>query len=158
MAILAVAIISALAAVDQIIKHFVFTGLQGNPDITLIPNVLYLRYSENTGAAFGIFQDGTVFLSIISAVIVVVGFYFIFSKKFINKFVYSTIILIIAGGLGNLIDRVFRGFVVDYIYFSPINFPVFNFADMLITIGEIMLLVYIIFFFKEGTEIRYNGK
>ncbi len=157
MAILAVGIVSALAMIDQIIKYFVFTGLQGNPDITLIPNVLYLRYSENTGAAFGIFSNSTVFLSIVSAVIVAVGFYFIFSRKFINKFVYATIIMIIAGGLGNLIDRVFRGFVVDYIYFSPINFPIFNFADMLITVGEVLILIYLIFFYKEGTELRYNG-
>ncbi len=157
MAILAVGVISILAIIDQIIKHFIFVYLQGNPDIVLIPNVLYLRYSENTGAAFGIFSDSTVFLSIVSAVVVVVGLYFIFSKKFINKFVYATIIMIIAGGLGNLIDRVFRGFVVDYIYFSPINFPVFNFADILITVGEVLILIYLIFFYKEGTELRYNG-
>lgn len=136
-----------LVGLDQIFKklaidHLMELGGEGKP---LIPDVLHLTYVENRGAAFGIMQNMRV-LMIVMTLVVIVGFlvYIIMSKRK-SPFLYATMSLIIAGGIGNLIDRIFRGFVVDYIDFRLINFAVFNLADCCVVIGAILFAVYIIF-------------
>lgn len=135
--------IAALTAIDQIIKHFVETYLKFEGSITVITDALQWDYVQNTGAAFGILKNSTNLLSIITGVILVAGIIAIVFKKIKNKYLLCTAVIIISGGLGNLIDRMLRGYVVDFIRVLFIDFPVFNFADILVTCGAMMLLGYL---------------
>ncbi len=138
-------LVAAIAAADQLIKLAVLSSsLVGGEVFELISNFLQLRYVENTGAAFSILQGKTQLLSIFSAVVMVAGIAVLFSGKIKSKILLASIVMIMGGGLGNLIDRVLRHFVVDYIEVLFIDFPVFNFADCFITVGEFILVFYLI--------------
>ncbi len=131
--------------IDQIIKTLIVSNLY-NSSIVIIPNVLNLTYIENTGAAFGIGSSSTTMFIIVSLIIMGLIIYFIYSKREeMDKLILFSLYLILAGGIGNLIDRVVRGFVVDYIDFNLlISFPVFNLADICITIGCIIIVIQLI--------------
>lgn len=139
-----------LTFIDQWSKLAAFRYLQGQ-SITLIPNVLELRYLENKGAAWGIMQNQTGLLLAITAVVLVVigyAFYRIPSTKHFGLFRFC-LVLLSAGALGNFIDRIFHHYVVDFIYFSLIDFPVFNFADCLVCISAVMILYCLLFKYKD---------
>lgn len=140
-----------LIAFDQLTKYLAYTYLRGADAKVLIKGVFELRYLENRGAAFGIMQDQTwFFVACTVVVLVIVAICFRrFSGK--PKFKYLTwlLFLICAGAIGNMIDRMTRGFVVDFLYFSLIDFPVFNVADCYVTISEVLFIVLIFFFYKE---------
>jgi len=129
----------ALVAADQGIKSWAVSALSSGNDITLIDGALYLHYVENTGAAFSIFQGHRWPLVVITSVLILAVLGAFLSGKVTNKLYITTLSLIMAGGVGNLIDRMTRGFVVDYIDFRLINFAVFNLADACITVGTILL-------------------
>ena len=116
---------------DQLIKGLIISKLYNNT-IVLIPKILNLTYVENTGAAFGIGSSSTAMFIIVNAIIIGLIIYFIHSKKGeISKIIFFALHLILAGGIGNLIDRIFKGFVVDYIDINHIfKFQVFNLADI----------------------------
>ncbi len=138
--------IAAIAAVDQLIKIAVLhSSLVQGTAFTVIENVLQFRYVENTGAAFSLFSDKTALLSVFTAVVLVVGFVLIFQNKFKSKILLASVVMLMGGGLGNLIDRVFRHFVVDYIEVLFVDFAVFNFADCFVTVGEIILIAYLLY-------------
>ncbi|MEG0542238.1 MAG: signal peptidase II [Angelakisella sp.] len=139
-----------LVAVDYFIKQWAALSLKPITSIDLIPNVLSLHYHENFGAAFGILQQKRFFLIAVTAIVIVVLVGAILLKKVQGTLMLSSLSLIIAGGLGNLIDRVMLGYVIDYIYFEPINFPIFNFADCCVVIGTGLLAIYILFI--EGKD------
>ncbi len=134
-----------LVLMDQIIKIVISTKLY-NSTIMLIPHVLNLTYVQNTGAAFGIGSNSTSMFIAVNIVVIGLITYFIFSKKEeISNPILIALYLIIAGGISNLIDRIVRGFVIDYIDISPlIKYPVFNLADVFIVIGCIIIAIYII--------------
>ncbi len=151
-----------IAVADQLIKLAVLdSSLIGGETVTVIGNFLQFRYVENTGAAFSLFEDKTVLLSIFSALVMAVGFYLLIARKFKSKVLVASVVMIMGGGLGNLIDRVFRHFVVDYIEVLFIDFPVFNFADCFITVGEFVLIGYLLWDifrdFKKGRS-ETDGK
>lgn len=126
---------------DQAIKNQVI--INGNGEI--LSNILKITYTENTGGAFNIGEGNINFLII--ANILILGI-LTFLSIHLNKGLTLSISLIIAGGLGNLIDRIIRGFVVDYIDITNIiSFPIFNLADIFIVIGTIILIIQI--FIKE---------
>ena len=151
--------IAALTAADQIIKYFVLLYLKPVGSVGVINGFLEWDYVENTGAAFGSFSSNTALLSIITAVIIIAGIAAIILKKINNKFLLVTATVIIAGGLGNLIDRIFRGYVVDFIKVLFIDFPVFNFADILVTCGSFMLIIYLIIdIYKDSRKKRKGDK
>ena len=151
--------IAALTASDQIIKYFVLLYLNPVGSVGAINGFLEWNYVENTGAAFGSFSGNTALLSIITAVIIIAGIAAIILKKINNKFLLVTATVIIAGGLGNLIDRIFRGYVVDFIKVLFIDFPVFNFADILVTCGSFMLIIYLIIdIYKDSRKKRKGDK
>lgn len=151
--------IAALTAADQIIKYFVLLYLMPVGSVGAINGFLEWNYVENTGAAFGSFSGNTALLSIITAVIIIAGIAAIILKKINNKFLLVTATVIIAGGLGNLIDRIFRGYVVDFIKVLFIDFPVFNFADILVTCGSFMLIIYLIIdIYKDSRKKRKGDK
>lgn len=131
--------------VDQVIKYFVISGLKPVGTITVIDGLLNLTYVENRGVAFGIFQDMRwVFVAVTSVLLFVIIFY-MFKKRPSGILFYICAGMVIGGGMGNLIDRLVHGYVVDYLSLSFFS-PVCNFADYCITIGVAILAVYFIFF------------
>jgi signal peptidase II len=137
-------LIAALTAFDQMIKFFIERDLRPISYAPVIDKVVDLRYLQNTGAAFGSFGTKTVLLSVFTAIVLLVGIYLIVAKKIKSKYYLACAVMIIAGGLGNLIDRIFRGYVIDYIEVQFTNFAIFNFADMLVTVGAFMVIIYLI--------------
>lgn len=122
-----------LIIIDQIVKQLTI-----NRYLTLIPNVLNITYTQNTGAAFGI---GTKTIVTVISIIIIIGVivYLIKQKdKIIN---YLPYVLILSGAFANLLDRLFRGYVIDYIDINFFNFPNFNIADICIVIGIIVILI-----------------
>lgn len=144
--VIAVQLISVilLTLIDQLIKYAVVEQLKPVGRVLAIDGFLAWTYAENTGAAFSIFSGNTDFLSVFTAIALIVGICYLFISKHHNIIYDICIPLLLAGGAGNLIDRVARGFVVDYIQVLFINFPVFNFADCLVTCSAIALMVYLI--------------
>lgn len=142
-----IALISALVLIgaDQVIKFWAVESLTKVDTIPLIQDVLHLTYVENYGAAFSILQNKTWFLVGITSLVMVGLVWLLLSKRVKSNFALWSLALIIAGGIGNLIDRVRQGFVVDYIDFRLINFAVFNLADCCVVIGTIFFAIYILF-------------
>ncbi len=145
---------AVLVLIDFFIKQWAQTVLQPVTQIQLIPNVLSLYYHQNYGAAWGIFQGKRWFLLAITAVVLGGLIAGVLLKKFQGRVMLTAMCLIIGGGVGNLIDRTFNpgGYVVDYIYFEPINFPIFNFADCCVVCGTFLLAFYILFW--EGKAAK----
>ncbi len=144
-------VVALIAVADQLIKRAVLaSSLVGGENITVIPGLLELNYVENTGAAFSLFEGKTYILSVFSVVVLIVGVYLLFARKIKSKVMLTSLVMIMGGGLGNLIDRIAYHFVVDYIKVLLIDFPVFNFADCFITVGEFILIGYLIWdIFKD---------
>lgn len=130
--------------IDQWIKLWAIDALAAGP-IQLIPRVLSLTYHENYGAAFGILQNKQIFLISITSLVMLCGVVLLLSGKVKRRLLLWSIALVLGGGIGNLIDRIWRGYVVDYVYFEPINFPIFNFADSCVVVGTGLIMLYILF-------------
>lgn len=137
--------IVSLVILDQLLKKIIFTNKQILP-IQLIDGIFKINYIENFGIAFGMAKGGLVAFIIINIIIIGIVITLLFIKdKNLNKINKDCCILISAGGIGNLIDRIFRGYVIDYIDFSQIiNFPIFNFADIMIVIGTLFIVFFMI--------------
>ena len=136
-------VVVLLLAADQWLKYWTLQNLAGAPAIDLIPGIFRLTYVENRGAAFGILQGGTVLLAIVSVLTVALLLYF-YKNIPAEKGVWTmrlSYILVIAGAIGNMIDRIFRGYVVDMLEFYWFSFPVFNLADCFIVVGGIAFLL-----------------
>ena len=146
---------AALVAADQITKALAVAYLKPVTTVPIIRDVLHLTYRENTGAAFSIlngFRWGFVILAVIVCGIVI---YINVSRKIDSKLFYASSILVVAGAIGNVIDRIATGAVVDFIDFRLIDFPVFNFADICLTVGVAMLFIYFLFFYgKEKKTVK----
>lgn len=138
------ALITLLTAVDQIIKILVIKNIMPIAELPVINGLLRLRYVENTGAVFGSLQNSTTVLIILTSVILAVCVFLLMGKKIDNKFLFSSLLLIVSGGIGNLIDRIARGYVIDYIELLFVNFAIFNFADCLVTVGAFSMMGYLI--------------
>ncbi len=145
------ALFLVLAAFDLFTKSVAVSALGGGKRIPLIPGVLEFYYIQNRGAAFGIFQDGTFILGMISA-IALCALIFVYlripdGKKYLP--LRLVLIFIAAGAAGNLYDRITLQYVRDFIYFSLIDFPVFNVADIYVTCSVFILAFLILFYYKE---------
>lgn len=144
MAFVSLLLIFVLTAVDQLIKLLVVTHLKPIGSFTLIPGFLELAYTENSGAAFGMLQNMSWVFSVITAILAVVIIVFIFRYKHHCFLTYASCIMVVAGGLGNMIDRMINSYVVDFIHVQ--FFPyIFNFADCLVTVGVVLFLIYFLF-------------
>lgn len=135
----------SLIVADQLIKFIIVNNLY-NSTITVIDNILCLTYVENTGGAFGIGSNSTIMFIIVNIIIVTIVLKFILSKKDdIDNSLLISLLLIISGGIGNLIDRLFRGYVIDYIDINHlIKYPMFNIADICVVMGCIGIAIYTI--------------
>lgn len=136
--------IAVLTAADQLIKLAVERNLQPIGTAEFINGFIGWNYVRNTGAAFGSFSQSTTLLTVVTGAVILAGIILIATKKIRSKFYLTCAVLIISGGLGNLIDRIFRGYVIDFIDVQFTDFAVFNFADILVTVGSIALMIYVI--------------
>ncbi len=147
-----------MVAVDQIIKYFVTVYLQPLGSVTVIDNLFNLTYVENNGVAFGMFSDMRWVFVALTSVLLFVIIFIMFKKRPKGKMFYIAAGLIIGGGIGNLIDRIFYGYVIDYLSLSFFP-PVCNFADYCITIGTVLLIIYLLFFsnvFDSSKKVKKN--
>ena len=136
-------IIAILIGLDQIIKYWALNSLKEVNSIPVINNIFSLTYVENRGAAYGMLQNNQSIFILVAAVASCFGLYYLHSKK-VNNLGKIGILLVISGAIGNLIDRVRLGFVVDYLDFHIIWSYVFNLADCFVVVGTILLCLYII--------------
>lgn len=145
-------LIAALVGADQLVKWLIRTNVPLGGSVDFIPHVLDLTYVRNTGAAFSIFASHTWALALLSAVVsagLVVLLVRTASAPFLWKFSLS---LVLAGAVGNLIDRAFLGFVTDMFRTLFMDFAVFNVADICITVGGVLCAVYVVFFAEKKPE------
>ena len=156
--VISLVLIAVLSAVDQIIKFFAERDLAPISEKVVIKGFLGWEYVQNTGAAFGSFSNNTAVLSVITGIIILIGIIAIIAKKITNKFLLTVAVMIISGGIGNLIDRIARGYVTDYIKVLFIDFPVFNFADILVTCGSFLLIIYLIRDIYNDRKKKKNGE
>lgn len=134
-----------IVAADYVIKLLVINNLKPVGSVDVIPGLFSLKYVENKGAAFGMLANAR-WIFIVFTIIIIIALIIIIVKKKINSKLFNvSAILIIGGGVGNLIDRIFYGYVVDYLSISFFP-PVCNFADYCITIGAVLMVIYLLFF------------
>lgn len=146
---LEIIIIIAIVALDQIAKGVCAAWLPSLPggSYNLWEGVFHLTYTENKGAAFGILQNARWIFIVITIVTVILVSYFLFKRRDKIKPLFRVAVaLVIAGAIGNLIDRIFLGYVRDMFYFVLIDFAIFNVADSAVTVGAVALIIDVIFF------------
>ena len=135
---------------DRLSKSYAINNFIENPYKGTLVNFTYL---ENRGAAFGILQDSRLFFIILTLVIVAaLVYYFVKNYKKNHKILNIALAMIISGAIGNFYDRLFQGYVVDFIEFAFVKFPVFNIADIFVTLGSFLMIIYLIFF-EESEKI-----
>lgn len=154
---LAVIFMLVCVFLDQLTKYFVVTYLKGRPPVIIIDNVLSFVYVENRGAAFGILQGRQIFFVIITIIsLAIVSYILIFNYKRLSKTMIISLGAILGGTIGNFLDRIRLGYVVDFVsmrFFDRYDFAVFNLADAFIVLGAIILMIYILFFEGKHNEI-----
>jgi len=141
-----------LVAIDQFTKYLTVINIKpGRNEISIIDGVFELTYVENTGAAFGMLKDGTLFLSVIVILVIIAIIYFkrkIPRSKHYNA-LHITTLFILAGAIGNLIDRVRLHYVVDMLHFYWFEFPVFNVADIYVVCSAGLLMILLLTKYKD---------
>lgn len=140
---------AALVAVDQLVKFLVRANIPLGGEVPFIPHVLQLTYWQNTGAAFSLFDRHTWLLTIVSAV-VSLFIVLALAKKWVAHPLGRTLLaVILAGAVGNLIDRLFLGYVTDMFQTIFMNFAIFNVADICVVVGGVAFCVYYVFFAEK---------
>lgn len=133
-----------LLTVDQAAKYWVFVNMKIGDTIPLLDGIFHITYVQNTGAAFGILGQQRILLATVTTVLIIAIIAFIIIKRPTNKLLLTSLVLIVAGGTGNLLDRVRLGYVIDFFDFRLINFAVFNTADCFVVIGAGLLAIYML--------------
>lgn len=149
-------ILLALVAFDQYTKYLAATRLDEDNPIKLIPGVFELQYLENRGAAFGMLQNQKIFFIFVAIVILAVIFYVISRMPFKKKFKVLNFALVVtaSGAIGNMIDRFRNDYVIDFFSFELIHFPIFNVADIYVTCAVILIVILLLFVYKED-DLRF---
>ncbi|WWR14582.1 signal peptidase II [Lachnospiraceae bacterium JLR.KK008] len=140
-----------LIMADQLTKYIAVVHLKDKPAISIIPDVLELSYLENRGAAFGMLQNQKIFFVFVAVIILAVIGYVLFKMPEKKKYaaLHVLLVLIASGAVGNLIDRLRLDYVVDFISFVLIHFPIFNVADIYVTVATTILVLLLLFYYKE---------
>lgn len=133
-----------IVAFDQITKLLAKKYLLGNAAVTFIKGVVQFNYAENQGMAFSMFSGARWAFVALTAVVCIGALVMMFKNKIPSLWAYWSIGVIVAGGLGNLIDRIIYGYVVDFIEPTFVNFAIFNIADSAVTLGTISLMAYLV--------------
>jgi signal peptidase II len=143
-------LVGAVIALDLITKETIYAKAEAQGRISFIKGVLSFVAVRNEGASFGMLSSNTLLLTIVSAVSSAGLLAFLIgSIKHRHILLRSSLILIIGGAVGNLVDRVWLGYVRDFMEYDFVEFAVFNMADVCLTIGTILLVIYVLFFYKE---------
>ncbi|KAF6609868.1 MULTISPECIES: signal peptidase II [Lactococcus] len=141
--LLSLVIIVVGIVADQIFKNWIVANIQLGDTEKIWPNVLSLTYIKNDGAAWSSFSGQQWFFLVLTPIVLVVALWFLW-KKMAQNWYFIGLTLIIAGALGNFIDRIHQGFVVDMFQTEFINFPIFNIADILLSVGFVLLFIAIL--------------
>ena len=144
---------AVMLGVDQLVKGIVRHTMQPGESLAFLPGVAQLTYVQNTGMAFGAFSGNVDIITVVSALLMGALIVLMVVKRPRAHLIWLSVSAIVAGGIGNLIDRIGLRYVVDYIDLQFMSFPVFNIADMWVVGGTILLVVYILFF-----EEKQRGK
>ena len=154
---LALAAVIVLTVLDQLTKNLAVKYLMNKEPIVLWDGVFELKYLENRGAAFGLFQGQKIFF-IVSTIVIVGLLACVYVKApMIKRYHYLKILITIcvAGAIGNFIDRMLHGYVVDFFYFKLINFPIFNVADIYVTCSVILFAILFLFYYKDEDDFKF---
>lgn len=148
---IAALVIALLLALDQWTKHLAVVCLKGQPSYVLIDGVLELDYLENRGAAFGVLQDQQWLFAVLTVAFLIFAWVVFWKIPKTPHFlpIFWLLVVLTAGAIGNFIDRITQKYVVDFISFVLIHFPVFNVADIYVTVAVIAAFLLILFFYKE---------
>lgn len=140
-----------LILLDQATKQMAQNLLQGKSAFPIIPGVFELQYLENRGSAFGMLQGKRSLFVVMAGLMLLVIPYVYYKIPLTKHFWYLRVIaaLFLAGAVGNAVDRVVHGYVIDFFYFSLINFPIFNVADIYVTVSTFLLIVLILFYYRD---------
>lgn len=141
-----------LVAIDQITKYAAVIKLKNQPAFNIIDGVLEFNYLENRGAAFGMLQNQKIFFVFVAVIFLGVITYVLVKVPVEKKYksLHILLVLIAGGAIGNMIDRLRLDYVVDFIYFVLINFPIFNVADIYVTVSTLILVIQVLFMYKEN--------
>ncbi|MDR2898925.1 MAG: signal peptidase II [Clostridiales bacterium] len=152
-------IVLILTVLDQVSKYLAVTRLKFQSDYIFIDGLLSFTYHENRGAAFGILQGGRWVFVVFTVLLVgfICYYYISLPESRINSALKASLTIVLAGALGNFIDRFLNGFVVDFLQFEFINFPVFNLADVYVVCGTFAMGIFIVFFSKDENKPRYKA-
>ena len=160
--IIAVIFIAAGVFLDQITKYFALIRLKDREPYIIIKDVFHLEYLDNRGAAFGLFQNQRIFFFCSVAVICMAVIWFYMHVPMEKRYfpLRACAVLIVSGAFGNFIDRVRLNYVVDFFYFKLIDFPIFNVADIFVTVAAFLLFLLLCFYYKEEEleRILHSGK
>lgn len=153
-------LILLLLAFDQYTKHLAIVKLKDQQPFVLWKDVLELRYLENRGSAFGLLMNQKFFILFVGFIFMAVILFFLIKLPKTRKYyvVHMALSAVVAGGLGNMIDRFRFDYVVDFIFFVLINFPIFNVADCYIVVFTILLFFLFLFYYKEDDLEFLNFK
>lgn len=145
-------ILALLVTLDQYTKYIAVQKLKNQPAFNIINGVLEFNYLENRGAAFGMLQNQKIFFVFVAAVFLCVIIYVLVKAPLDKKYfkLHILLVMIAGGAIGNLIDRLRFDYVVDFIYIVLINFPIFNVADMYVTFSTVLLIIQVLFVYKEN--------
>ncbi len=148
-------VIAAIIIADQIVKNAVASNMELNESIPVIADVFHITYIHNTGAAFSLMEGLRILLILLPLLVILAALIYMFKKrKSAHPMLLLSLAFIAGGGLGNVVDRVFFGYVVDYFDFRV--FPIFNIADIFVCVGCALLVIYVLFIegkhFKEGQD------
>ncbi len=154
--IIALAAIALLVAADQITKLLISSHYELGESTHIIPGLLDFTYVQNRGAAFGMLANQR-WVFLLLTTVIIIGVVWLWFRGFVDHITARiSAVLIVAGGIGNMIDRLALGYVVDFIDVSPLfDFAVFNVADCCVTVGAALMMVYVLFFLDEK-KVRAN--
>ena len=140
-----------LVGMDQWPKGLAVKHLMHQPPFVIWDGVFELLYSENRGAAFGMMQGKQFFFFLIALVVLAAVVYLLWKMPVTERYMPMAVCLMMvaAGAVGNMIDRIGQGYVVDFLYFKLINFPIFNVADCYVTISAFLLILLVFFYYRE---------
>lgn len=152
--------LALITVFDQLTKLAAVKELMQTGTIPLLPDVFHLTYCENPGAGFGVFASYTTALSVLTLLIVAAAIIFVVIKRPQNRLLMTALTFMTGGAIGNLVDRIRLGYVVDFLDFRLIHFPIFNIADCFVTVGAVIFAIYVIFLSekKEQTDGNDEGQ
>lgn len=154
--------LSFLVFADQFTKYIAVLKLKNQPAFSIIDGVLEFNYLENRGAAFGMLQNQKIFFVFVALIFLGVIAYVLIKVPYEKKYrrLHVLLSLIAGGAIGNLIDRLRLDYVVDFIYIVLINFPIFNVADIYVTLSTVLFVIQVLFVYKDNdfSFLSFNQK